>query len=379
MKIIILVRVLWTAGAQKIAVREARELAAIGNDVELVFLRGRKLKEYEGILRDVKYEIVSETGNSIFSPIYDYVTRKFLPDRGSESRVDYNLIRAFPKYLKGKEVDYLICHDQFSGLAGYYAHRKYGIDYSVFIHERVTVPRVRFLGRIWQHYEYKVLKNAKAVFAVTEKVAKTVKDLYGISAVPNYPGMDIIRETKFEEKENSIIAVAMWDYGRKPEVYLDMIGNVNDFTLYFAGNFRIKELEDKFVQEVKNRNLEGKVLLKKGLEESELVDLYQRSKFSVRFGFGEYGLGTSVVESIQNCVPVIINSDLGTSDLVRNFSAGLVMDHLEPITVAKFIFKNNNAESYGSLQTNVKKMSKAFSWRKHAEGLLTPVRKGENK
>ncbi len=373
MKIIILVRVLWTAGAQKIAIREAHELAAMGHNVELVFLRGKKLKEFEGILRDVKYEIVSETGNSIFSPIYDYVTRKFSPDRGSESRVDYNLIRAFPKYLKGKEVDYLICHDQFSGLAGYYAHRKYGINYSVFIHERVTVPRVRFFGRIWQYYEYKVLKNAKAVFAVTEKVAKTVKDLYGISAVPNNPGMDIIRETKFEEKENSIIAVAMWDYGRKPEVYLDMIENVNDFTLYFAGNFRIKELEDEFVQEVKNRNLEGKVLLKKGLEESELVDLYQRSKFSVRFGFGEYGPGMSVIESIQNCVPVIINSDLGTSDLVQNFSAGLVMNNLDSNAISDFISKNNSKATYDLLQSNVKRLSETFSWKKHSQNLIAPV------
>ena len=373
MKIIILVRILWTAGAQKIAIREARELKAMGHDVELVFLKGKMTKEYEEILQDIKYEIVSETGDSIFSPIYNYVTRKFAPERGPESRVDYNLIRAFPKYLNGKKVDYLICHDQFSGLAGYYVHRKYGTKYSVFIHEGVAVPTVPVLGKIWQHYEYKVLKNAKAIFAVTDKVAKTVRDVYDIPAIPNYPGMDVLRETKFEDKDNSIIAVAFWDYGRKPEIYLDVIEKLDDFTLYFVGNFRIREQEDKFREEIKKRGLENRVVMKKNLMESELIELYQRSKFSVRFGFGEYGPAMSVVESIQNCVPVIINSDLGTSGLVRNFSAGLVMDCLEPTTVAKFISKNNNAESYSLFQSNIKKMSKAFSWRKHAENLLGPL------
>ena len=130
----------------------------MGHDVLLVFLRGRVIKEYEEILQGVKYDIMSETGDSFFSPIYEYITRKFSPDRGQESRVDYNLIRTFPGHLKGKGADYLICHDQFSGLAGYYAHRKYGINYSVFIHERVAVPKVHVLGKIWQSYERKVLK-----------------------------------------------------------------------------------------------------------------------------------------------------------------------------------------------------------------------------
>lgn len=379
MKIIILVRILWTAGAQKIAIREAKELTRMGNDVELVFLKGKRLREYDELLNGLKYAVLSETGDSLLSPVYDFITRKFAPDRGSESRVDYNLIRKFPKYLKGKDVDYLICHDQFSGLAGYYAHRKYGISYSVFIHERVSTPKVRFLGRIWLHYEYKVLKNAKAVFAVTEKVAETVNDLYGIPAVPNYPGMDIIRETRFEEKENAIIAVAFWDYGRRPETYLDVIEKLNDFTLYFVGNFRIEELEKMTLREIEKRGLERRVLMRKGVKESSLIELYQRSKFSIRFGFGEYGLGTSTVESVQNCVPLIINSDLGTSDLIRNFSAGLVMDSLDPSAIAEFISKNNNAEAYGLLQTNVKRISEFFSWRKHAENILVPVMEGRDK
>ena len=69
MRIIILVRILWTAGAQKIAIKEAKELQALDNQVELIFLRGKKLPEYDELLEGINYKIISETGNSIFSPL----------------------------------------------------------------------------------------------------------------------------------------------------------------------------------------------------------------------------------------------------------------------------------------------------------------------
>ena len=213
MKIIILVRILWTAGAQKIAIKEAMELQSMGNDVELIFLRGKKLPEYEEMLDEINYKIISETGYSILSPLYQYVTHKFTPDRGSESRVDYNLIRKFPEYVRNKDVDYIICHDQLAGLAGYYSYKKFGIKYSVFVHERLTPNHDSILGRLWYHYEHNILKNAVKVFTITDKVAKTVEEIQNIEAVVNYPGMDINKITEFSKKENGLIAVSMWDYG----------------------------------------------------------------------------------------------------------------------------------------------------------------------
>lgn len=370
MKIIILVRILWTAGAQKIAIKEARELSLMGHDVELVFLRGKKLPEYDDMLSGIKYKVLSETGTSWLSPIYDYISKKFAPDRGNESRVDYNLIRNFPNYLKDKNMDYIICHDQFAGLAGYYAFKKYGIRYSVFIHERISLTRLPLLGKIWYRYEHRVLSNATAVFSITDKVGDSVRELHKVNAITNYPGMDINSVTPFDKKENAIIAVSFWDYGRKPDIYLDIIKNIPNFRLYFAGNFRMEELERIFFKEIKERALGEKVIVKKRLGESELIDLYQKSKFSLRFGFGEFGVGTSTIESIQNCVPVIINDDLGVSDLVKRYSCGLVLDKIEVFEIQKFISKYNDVELYKELQNNILKLSRDYSWRSHSELLL---------
>ena len=372
MKIIILVRILWTAGAQKIAIREARELEALGNQVELVFLRGKKLPEYDELLEGIDYKIISETGNSIFSPLYQYITHKFMPDRGVETRVDYNLIRYFPKYIKNKKVDYIICHDQLAGLAGYYTFKKLGVKYSVIIHERLSFNS-SILGKMWQKYEHKVLEKAIDVFTITEKIADSVQKIQNVKANANYPGMDVQRTTEFFKKENSLIAVAMWDYGRKPELYLDIIEKVPDFILYFVGNFRIKELENEFKDEIKKRKLEKKVIMKQGITESTLIKLYQKSKFVIRFGFGEFGLGTATIEAMQNCVPLIINSELGTAGLVNRYSCGLVLNDIATNTINRFIDENNNENSYKILQDNIVKLSNNYSWRKHAERLLVPL------
>ena len=122
MRIVILVRILWTAGAQKIAIQEAKELKRMGEDVTLVFLRrANRLSGYDDILEDVDYKILSDGKTSLFTTFYNYITRLFMPDRAGEGRIDLDLIRRFPKFAKELGANYVICHDQWAGLAGYYA------------------------------------------------------------------------------------------------------------------------------------------------------------------------------------------------------------------------------------------------------------------
>ena len=109
--------------------------------------------------------------------------------------------------------------------------------------------------------------------------------------------------------------------------------------------------------------------MRQGIKESELIELYQKSKFVIRFGFGEYGLG-SAMEAIQNCDPIIINSDLGTADLVNRYSCGIVLDNINSGSIQKFIDSNNNENSYRILQENIVKLSNDYSWRKHAKELI---------
>ena len=92
----------------------------------------------------------------------------------------------------------------------------------------------------------KIFIKAKKVFAVTDKVARTIYEKHGINAISNFPGMDKISEKSFREKENYLITVSFWDLGRKPWNYLEVIKNVDDYKLLFVGNWRVKKAKEYF-------------------------------------------------------------------------------------------------------------------------------------
>lgn len=375
MKILIIVRILWTAGAPKKAIREAKELAKLGHDVKLIFLRkATTLSGYEDLLEGVNFRIVTYHNDSPLVPIYDYFTGKFMPDRKGEGRVDYNLIRKLPHIVKSENPDFLICHDQYSGLGGYYVKKKFGIPYSVLLHERVDNESNVILQRLANIFEKRTLMNASCIVASTGKIARSVFQKYGINCVTNYQGLDLSKFKVYENKESALIAVSFWDSGRRPIVYLDVIERLPGFKLYFVGNWRDNTLRNTFTKEISSRNLTGRIVLATGIDENKLNEIYDKSKFVIRFGFGEYGESHAVFEGLQRGLPVIINRDLGSSDLVEEYEVGVVLDDLTPDTVRTKIQELDNKEAYTRVQENILKASKDLSWATHAKNLICPYR-----
>jgi glycosyltransferase involved in cell wall biosynthesis len=376
MKIVIVVRILWTAGAPKIAIQEAKELKRLGHDVTLVFLRrARTLGGYSDLLNDIDWKVLSDGHNSFFTPLYDYITGLFMPDRRGEGRIDYDLLRKFPSFANEVGADYVICHDQWAGLAGYYTFRKYGIKYAVFLHERLSSFEVPILGRLAQLYEMKVLKNAIRVFAITEKVKKSAVETYGINPITNIPGIPNNVTNPFDRRKNVLLSVSMWDNGRHPHTYLKVAQEIQDFKLLIAGNWRDSELKSKMREEVRQMHLEDKVSFTDHLTEAQLSGLYRESKFLMRFGYGEYGLGTATLEAISFGLPLIVNSELGTAELIKEHKAGLVLDAETPQDVdmrkiVSFLENNNNIECYSAMQKGCEEIVSKYTWEKHCRNLL---------
>lgn len=371
MKIVILVRILWTAGAPKKAIREAKELTKMGHKVELIFLKASKrLKAYDDLLTGINCRIITDHNNSILVPLYDYITGLFLPDRKGEGRVDYNLIRKFPRYIANDLPDLVICHDQYSGFAGYYANKKFGIPYIVLMHERVDSDNTGILMKIADHFVKKILVNACMVIASTDKIARTIKNKYQITCEINYQGFDKFAFKKYAEKENSVIAVSMWDSGRNPIIYLDIIEKLNKFRLLMVGNWRSEELFENFKEEIRKRDLVDRVLIFRDIPEDELNDLYARSKFVIRFGFGEFGESHAFFEGLQMGLPIIMNSDLGSSDIAKKYNVGLVLEKIEISSILEFLKQADNLEAYTKMQNNILRLVSEFSWNSHAKKLL---------
>lgn len=371
MKILIIIRILWTAGAPKKAIREAKELTKLGHDVKLIFLRkATTLSGYEDLLDGVNFRIITEHNDSLLVPIYDYFTGRFLPDRKGEGRLDYNLIRKLPYIVRSENPDFLICHDQYSGLGGYYARKKFGVPYNVLLHERVDNKSNGIFQRLVNHYEERTLRNASCITASTGKIALTLFQKYKMNCIVNYQGLDVCKFTEYDAKENALIAVSFWDSGRRPMFYLDVIQGLPSFKLYFVGNWRDDILRSEFVKEISLRNLGGRVVLVSGIDENRLNSFYDKAKFVLRFGFGEYGESHAVFEGLQRGLPVIINRDLGSCELVEKYTVGRVIDNLTPEVVREKIQELDNKDTYSLVQGNILKSSNDLSWATHAIKLI---------
>jgi len=369
-RVLIVLRILWTAGAQRIAVNEYRWLRELGHEPRILFLRGHGTRGYEELLKGVDYRVLRE-GPGPLSPVLAAATKLFARDRGAESAVDLDLIAKVPEVAREERADYLVCHDQWAGLGCERARRELGIPYSVFIHERLSDYGVPVLGRVVSGWERRVLEGAARVLAVTEKVARSVEEKHGVRAEVNYPGMDPVGpDAPYSARRRVLLSVSFWDRGRRPEVYLDVARAMPEgYRLLMAGNWRIAGLKEEFLRRVRAEGLEDRVEVRDGIPEGELGSLYDSSLFLLRFGFGEYGLATSVIEAMQHALPVIINGELGTSRLIEECGCGLVTGGVDPGKVAEFLSRVDESE-YSRMQRSIAGMRAKYTWRRHAEMLL---------
>ena len=66
---------------------------------------------------------------------------------------------------------------------------------------------------------------------------------------------------------------------------------------------------------------------------------------------------------------MIINTGLGTADMIRKHNAGFVLDSPDPEAVANIV-RNDNGESYEQLLKNVYELRRIWTWKDHVEKLL---------
>ena len=372
MKIIILVRILWTAGAQKIAIKEAKTLTEMGHSVKLVFLRSTPSAKYlESELKSVNFEIIADKA---YRPnrLYSKITGMFMPDRKGEGTLDYNLIKKFSSSIRKEESDLIICHDQWAGLSGLRIKKRLGIPYVVLMHEHVTGDyNVPLLGWFAKKTEAKVLKNADRIFGITGKVSDSVKSVYNFNAEPDYPGMDSLKWVNYAEKNDTLLASATWDKDRDPRMYLNIIEKLPNYKLYIAGRWRLNDERLSFQKEIEKRELKDQVVLIGEIPEEKLINLYIYSKFNVRFNLQpEWGLGTSNVESISHLTPIIINSQLGISDLILQYGGGKVLEGIDVPKAVEFINENDGEVKYSMLQKQLKDIADTYTWENHCKKLI---------
>ncbi len=371
MKIVILVRILWASGAQKVAIEEAKKFKQLGHDIKLVFLRKTNSGNvYLPLLEGIDWAVMAEDSSSFFTPIYDRITGLFMPDRRGEGRVDYDLIRAFPEYIINYKPELIICHDQWAGLAGYYTFRKYGIKYVTILHESVGEYNVPVLGRIADRYEKTVLKKSQRVFTINERIEQSLESKWDISAIVNYHGMDSEEKRDYLLKEDLILLNSSWDANRASKVYLEILESLPNFEMKMVGRWIDSSLKTKYEKLVAQYKLKDRLELLENLGERELMELYIRSKYLIRFGYRENGNPHGIIDSISHGTVPILNSELGIATIIRKYEAGIVVDSIDSVPVVEAITRTNNPIEYSKIQENMNELSTTYTWKNHCELFL---------
>jgi glycosyltransferase involved in cell wall biosynthesis len=376
MNIIILCRVYWTSGSTKIAIQEAYELEKMGHNVTLFFLRkSNKYNEYD-VPNNLDIRFFQQNKNSILRPLFTYITLKFRPDRDGESTVDYDLISKFSKYSKAFNPELIICHDQWAGIAGYKVKRRFKVPYVVILHEKPPqYDKIGFIGKFAKNLEKKVLFNAECLFSMTDGIKKSYETNQKISS-KLLPYATIKHQfIKFEIKKNLLISVSMWDKGRNPQIYIELMKQVPNYILHMVGNWREEQNYLEFMKKLDNSGLRDRIIVLRNINERELNKEYRDAKFSIRFSFGEVGGGMSVFEALSNGTPSIVNKKLGSSDLVEEFNIGTVIDDnslasLNFDKIINFIQTVDNKINYDEIQNRMVNVLDELSWRKHCEILM---------
>lgn len=177
----------------------------------------------------------------------------------------------------------------------------------------------------------RILTRASAVVCTTEAIRVQVQryipsdslsvDDYGFTQDPNpspYPLRDIV------------LAVAKWDRRRRPMIYVELGRYLPPgVNLVIAGRWETDKERRECEKGIHSLGLQDKVTVDADISEAKLEGLYRRAKLFVRFGFDEFGTGQGIVEAIGYGCPILTNTSLGGSSLIRQGVEGIVVPDTE--------------------------------------------------
>jgi len=136
--------------------------------------------------------------------------------------------------------------------------------------------------------------------------------------------------------------------------------------LIIAGSWTDNNYLNRFRKLIKDNNLEGKVIVTGEISENDLIELYRRSKVSIRFGYNERGPGMGSLESISWGLPLIINDGIGIKEIIEDGINGYIVDESDYKKIASLIDNLfSDKDKWCEISNNNVSLSKKLDWKNH--------------
>ena len=400
-------RVLTVSGTSKLALIDAREIAKKGVNTEiLVYRKELYAHVYDKLLQGMKVRYFDQGLLSRVIYLFSWLTTILLPSgRGKESRIDILTILLIP-LLHRKRYDTLIFYDQLAAISGLIAKKLRGIPYFTYAHEVIFTTvgiglhpftqRHKILGRIFYalvyYLESKILKESEAVFFNSKKTMR--RFVYFFPSLREkgyvvYPGCKPTRELP-EKEEGYVLAFSRWDAGRYPSLIL-RLAEESDAHFVIAGSWTPASLSRKFLRDIRERELAGKVRFLGEIEENQAVELYSGAGIFVQWAWEGFSMG--VLEAMAHGAVAIVSRFAGASEIIADTVDGFIArgsprltesvwgtvspnDLMNPSEYVKII---NTLLANKFLLKRMSRMawekSKQYSWERRAECLITCIKR----
>lgn len=375
MKICIFVRVLWPGGVQAIAFSEAKSLEELGHKVDLVFLRdsGRGVYPWS-YLHSFKVMYNSSISKRPLHKLFWLITRQYNPERGEDSTVDLDLIKKFEKTRD--RYDVVIYFDQ---LAAFYANLGKRIHRDRYI-VNIMETGLKENDVLRKYILNRAIRDASAIITIGKKNFDVLNNRQHKKVYLLYPGTyPKIDSPGFQQRENRILSITMWDRGRHPEIFLEIAKVLENETVYLLGDWTDYSYFNEFVKRVKSFGLENKIVVTGKVTREVLEENYRLAKVLVRFGYNEFGPGMATLEAISFGIPLIINNDIGIKDMIDSMGCdpSILVDQADPDEIALAIKKLTQNEREWQLKSkNALSLAEKISWEDHGkklERILTEI------
>lgn len=306
-----------------------------------------------------------------WTPLLSRITLVFNSDRGEDATLDLDLIVRASRRVSGP----VLYHDQFAGLTGYLRRIFRGEEYALYIHETslgdrqgvmdLTMRSPALLAPI-RRYDREIIRRGKVVFTNSIRNRNILRDA-GADPIVVYPGCAPLEQLP-TDRERFILAVAVWERTKRPEVYAEL-ARASGLTVVMAGMWgRNDELEEF-------RKRYGDVVRITGrISESELDRLSRAASLYARFGYAERGPGQGGIQALAYGMPVMTNPQLAASELITEGEDGFIVSSVEEAAQkASELF--DSPQRLRAMSEAAWRKSRTLDWESHANRIRDGLRR----
>jgi len=380
MKIGVLIDELLAGGVQKTAVEETRHLLQQGEDAELLVLHERSEGyQYEDLLKGVPVRFLSEQ-----FPILEHSLK--IPSFNVLST--YHIVSFFvaPFSQLWRRFDVIISHGAFASAVAWNVWKLYGIRYIPFVWDPATYifkkvysksrfnPFVFTLRPILTMMEGSIMNDATLILSPSNVHAETLMKDYKMdrSKIKTiYPACSPAEKTP-EKRGDYLISFTRWESSKNPFFLIDLMERLPNARLIVAGEWTDKQGNESFLQKIKEKGIEERIVVHPAVKKSEIPKLCSTARVWVHPNFEAFGMGALEVAS-QGC-PIIMPKGSGATELFEHGVHGFFPEQGDLETYTEYASKLLSDERLAwKMGYEAWQIAKKHTWENHVRNLLEVI------